>query len=250
MTGVNKQPRMVLIDLDGTLVDSVPDLSYCVDLMMAQLNMPARGEAKVRRWVGNGVERLVQRALIDDLDGEPDATLYAKALPIYMALYKENVSTRSRLYPGVKDGLHFLRGAGYKLGCITNKAAAFTEPLLKDLGIFDYFQIVVSGDTLPVKKPDPLPLLYAARFFKAEPHQALMVGDSISDVKAARAAGFQVVCVSYGYNHGQDIRDAHPDAVIDSLAQLSGMLAEAAQGGEGMDTTMSRDGLLNRRWWR
>ena len=128
----------------------------------------------------------------------------------------------------MKEGLQFLRDAGYKLGCITNKAAAFTEPLLKDLGIYDYFQIVVSGDTLPVKKPDPLPLLHAARFFKVEPSRALMVGDSISDVKAARAAGFQVVCMSYGYNHGQDIRDAHPDAVIDSMAQLSGLLAKVA----------------------
>ena len=224
---INK-PEMVLIDLDGTLVDSVPDLAYCADAMLAQLSMPACGEAKVRHWVGNGVERLVKRALIGQLDGEPDQALFDRALPIYMALYKENVSKRSRLYPGVKEGLKFLRGAGYKLGCITNKAAAFTEPLLKDLGVYDYFQIVVSGDTLPAKKPDPLPLLHAAKYFKVEPSRALMVGDSISDVKAARAAGFQIVCVSYGYNHGQDIRDARPDAVIDSMAQLAGLLAKAA----------------------
>ena len=228
MSGVNYQPQMVLIDLDGTLIDSVPDLAYCVDALMSQLGLPPRGEAKVRQWVGNGIERLVKRALLDQLDGEPDQALLDKALSIYLALYKENLSKRSRLYPGVKEGLQFLHGAGYKLGCITNKAAAFTEPLLKDLGIYGYFRIVVSGDTLPVKKPDPLPLLHAAQFFKVEPSQALMVGDSISDVKAARAAGFQVICVSYGYNHGQDIRDAHPDAVIDSMAQLSGMLTKAA----------------------
>jgi phosphoglycolate phosphatase len=228
MSGVNNRPQMVLIDLDGTLIDSVPDLAYCVDALMAQLGLPARGEAKVRQWVGNGIERLVKRALLDRLDGEPEQALVHKALPIYLELYKENLSKRSRLYPGVKEGLQFLRGAGYKLGCITNKAAAFTEPLLKDLGIYDYFRIVVSGDSLPVKKPDPLPLLHAARFFKVEPGRALMVGDSISDVKAARAAGFQVVCVSYGYNHGQDIRDAHPDAIIDSMAQLSALLAKAA----------------------
>jgi phosphoglycolate phosphatase len=228
MSGVNNQPQMVLIDLDGTLIDSVPDLAYCVDALMARLGMPARGEAKVRQWVGNGIERLVKRALLDQLDGEPEQALVDKALPIYLELYKENLSKRSRLYPGVKEGLQFLRDAGYKLGCITNKAAAFTEPLLKDLGIYDYFQIVVSGDTLPVKKPDPLPLLHAARFFKVEPSRALMVGDSISDVNAARAAGFQVVCMSYGYNHGQDIRDARPDAVIDSMMQLSGLLTQAA----------------------
>ena len=228
MSQVNSQPQMVLIDLDGTLIDSVPDLAYCVDALMVELGLPARGEPKVRRWVGNGIERLVKRALIDRLDGEPDQLLLDKALPIYLQLYKDNLSKRSRLYPGVKEGLQFLHGAGYKLGCITNKAAAFTEPLLKDLGIYDYFRIVVSGDTLPVKKPDPLPLLHAAQFFKVEPAQALMVGDSISDVKAARAAGFQVVCVSYGYNHGQDIRDARPDAVIDSMAELSVLLSRAA----------------------
>jgi phosphoglycolate phosphatase len=228
MSGVNARPQMVLIDLDGTLIDSVPDLAYCIDALMARLDLPARGEIKVRQWVGNGIERLVKRALLDRLDGEPDQALLDKALPIYFDLYKENLSKRSRLYPGVEEGLQFLRGAGYKLGCITNKAAAFTEPLLKDLGIYDYFRIVVSGDTLPVKKPDPQPLLHAARFFKVEPGRALMVGDSISDVKAARAAGFQVVCVGYGYNHGQDIRDARPDAVIDSLAQLSALLAKAA----------------------
>ena len=228
MSGVSTQPQMVLIDLDGTLIDSVPDLAFCVDALMTELGLPLRGEAKVRHWVGNGIERLVKRALLDQLEGEPEQALLDKALPIYLALYKENLSKRSRLYPGVQDGLQFLHDAGYKLGCITNKAAAFTEPLLKDLGIYDYFRIVVSGDTLPVKKPDPLPLLHAAQFFKVEPSQALMVGDSISDVKAARAAGFQVVCVSYGYNHGQDIRDAHPDAVINSMAQLSGMLTKAA----------------------
>ena len=228
MSVVNNQPQMVLIDLDGTLIDSVPDLAYCVDALMAKLGLPARGEAKVRQWVGNGIERLVKRALLDQLDGEPDQALLDKALPIYLELYKENLSKRSRLYPGVKEGLQFLHDAGYKLGCITNKAAAYTEPLLKDLGIYDYFQIVVSGDTLPVKKPDPLPLLHAARFFKVEPSHALMVGDSISDVKAARAAGFQVICMSYGYNHGQDIRDAHPDAVIDSMVQLSGLLTKVA----------------------
>jgi len=213
-----------MIDLDGTLVDSVPDLAYCADAMLTELGMPTRGEAKVRQWVGNGVERLVKRALLDRLEGEPEPALFDKALPVFMALYKENVSQRSRLYPGVKEGLEFLRGAGYKLGCITNKAAAFTEPLLKDVGIYDYFEIVVSGDTLPVKKPDPRPLLHAAEYFKVDPAHALMVGDSISDVKAARAAGFQIICMSYGYNHGQDIRDAEPDAVIDSMSELAGLL--------------------------
>lgn len=225
-----KKPEIVLIDVDGTLVDSVPDLAYCVDEMMKQLGMPEHGEAKVREWVGNGVERLTRRALIGQLEGEPDEALFEKAYPIFLELYAENTSKRSKLYPGVKDGLAYLKQAGYRLGCVTNKAEQFTVPLLKTLGVYDDFEIVVSGDTLPKKKPDPLPLLHVAEFFGVKPEQALMIGDSVSDVTAARAAGFQIVCMSYGYNHGVDIREANPDAVIDSMAELPDLLKQAARG--------------------
>lgn len=223
-----KKPQMILIDVDGTLVDSVPDLTYCVDEMMKALGRPVHGEAKVRNWVGNGVERLVRRALIGQLDGEPDEADYQKAYPIFLDLYAENTSKRSRLYPGIREGLDYLKAAGYSLGCVTNKAAQFTEPLLRDLGVADDFSIIVSGDTLPQKKPDPAPLLHAARFFGVDPARALMVGDSVSDVKAARAAGFQIVCMSYGYNHGEDIRKSHPDAVIDALTEIRPLLEAAA----------------------
>ena len=220
-------PSMILIDLDGTLVDSVPDLAYCVDAMMARLGRPPHGEAKVRNWVGNGVERLVRRALIGQLEGEPDEADFQVAYPIFLELYRDNTSQRSQLFPGIRDGLDWLKAAGYRLGCVTNKAAQFTEPLLRDLGVRDYFEIVISGDTLPRSKPDPLPLLHAAAHFGAEPAQALMIGDSISDVKAARAAGFTIFCMSYGYNHGQDIRDYHPDVVLDALTEVKGLLAGA-----------------------
>ncbi|MGD8712635.1 MAG: phosphoglycolate phosphatase [Thiohalophilus sp.] len=225
-----RKPQMVLIDVDGTLVDSVPDLAYCVDEMMKRLDMPTHGEDKVREWVGNGVERLVRRALIGQLDGEPDEVLFEKAYPVFLDLYVENTSKRSKLYPGVKEGLAYLKQSGYRLGCVTNKAEQFTVPLLKDLGVYDDFEIVVSGDTLPKKKPDPLPLLHVAEFFGVNPEQALMIGDSVSDVTAARAAGFQIVCMSYGYNHGMDIRKADPDAVIDSMAELPELLNKAARG--------------------
>ena len=220
------KPAMILIDVDGTMVDSVPDLAYCVDEMMKQLDMPTHGDAKVRNWVGNGVERLVRRALIGKLEGEPDEALYAKAYPIFLKLYTDNTSKRSCLYPGVKEGLEYLKGEGYQMGCVTNKAARFTEPLLKDLGVYDYFSVVFSGDTLPEKKPDPMPLLHAAKFFNVAPEQALMIGDSISDVKAARAAGFRIVCMTYGYNYGVDIRDANPDAIMDSMAELPDLLGK------------------------
>jgi phosphoglycolate phosphatase len=224
-----KKPLLILIDLDGTLVDSVPDLAYSVDEMMRRLGREPWGEARVRDWVGNGVERLTRRALTGTLDGEPTDAEFQRGYPIFLELYAERNGKESRLYPGIREGLQYLKGAGYRLGCITNKAARFTEPLLQALGVYDSFEIVISGDTLPEKKPHPLPLLHAARHFGVEPAECLMVGDSISDVKAARAAGFQIACVSYGYNHGEDIRKAHPDAVIDSLVELQGLFDNPIQ---------------------
>jgi phosphoglycolate phosphatase len=222
------QPQLILIDLDGTLVDSVPDLTYCVDAMMGRLGRPPHGEAVVRNWVGNGVERLVRRALVGRLEGEPDEADFREAYPVFLDLYRRNTSKRSTLYPGVREGLEFLSSRGYRLGCVTNKAAEFTEPLLADLGVRRYFDLVVSGDSLPRRKPDPLPLLHAAEHFGARPSDCLMVGDSVSDVKAARAAGFRIFCMSYGYNHGEDIRDARPDAVMDALYEIKALLEEAA----------------------
>jgi phosphoglycolate phosphatase len=223
-----KKPQMILIDVDGTLVDSVPDLAFCVDQMMRRLGRPEHGELKVRDWVGNGVERLVRRALIGQLDGEPEEADFECAYPIFLELYTANTCQRSMLYPGVREGLDYLKQQGYPLGCVTNKASRFTLPLLRDLGIDSEFEIVVAGDTLPKKKPDPLPLLHAAKHFAVEPEHAMMVGDSRSDVKAARAAGFQIVCMSYGYNHGEDIRNYQPDAVIDSLSEIRSILENAA----------------------
>ena len=219
-----KKPQMILIDVDGTLVDSVPDLAYCVDEMMKKLDMPVHGADKVRNWVGNGVDRLVKRSLLGQLDGEPDDDLYQKARPIFMELYADNVSKRSMLYDGIREGLDYLKAQGYQLGCVTNKAAQFTIPLLMDLGVHDDFSFVICGDDLPKKKPDPMPLLHAAEHFNVKPENALMIGDSISDVKASRAAGFQIICMSYGYNHGEDIRNYDPDLVIDSMVELKGIL--------------------------
>lgn len=216
---------MVLIDVDGTLVDSVPDLAWCVDAMMRELGLPERGEARVRHWVGNGVERLVKRALINELDGEPEEALYNKALPIFQDLYSENTSKRSCLYEGVSEALEFLKTTGVRIGCVTNKASRFTLPILRDLGIADYFEIVICGDMVERKKPDPMPLLQAAEQLATAPEASLMLGDSMSDVKAARAANFAIVCMSYGYNHGEDIRDYHPDAVVDSMAEIKNIIA-------------------------
>lgn len=218
-------PELALVDLDGTLIDSVPDLAWCVNAMMQRLDMPERSEAAVRRWVGNGVERLVERALVDDIDGVPEAALRERALPMFMELYAAHGAERSRVYPGVEEGLQFLADRGVRLGCVTNKAERFTLPLLEALGLRSRFELVVSGDTLPERKPSPRPLLYAAEYCRVAPSACAMIGDSRSDVAAARAAGFNVVCVSYGYNHGQDIRDERPDEVVDSLVELPRVFA-------------------------
>ena len=164
-----RRPEMILIDVDGTMVDSVPDLAWCVDAMMTQLGREPWGEARVRDWVGNGVERLVRRALIGKLVGEPDEADFERAYPVFMDLYAENTSKRSSLYPGVREGIDLLKADGYMLGCVTNKAAQFTEPLLQALGVYDRFGIVISGDSLARKKPDPMPLLHAAAHFQVSP---------------------------------------------------------------------------------
>jgi len=226
-------PEMVLLDLDGTLVDTVPDLTYCLDNMLRELSLPEAGETKVREWVGNGIEQLVKRGLSNNLvtnnfNREPKASLFEKALLIFIDSYRENACKHSQLYAGVREGLEYLTSNNFKLGCVTNKLSQFTNTILETLKIQDVFGIIISGDTLAKKKPDPLPLLHAAEYFNVSPTQSLMVGDSINDVSAARAAGFQVLCVSYGYNLGQDIRLAKPDYVVDSLADLVNIFQVAA----------------------
>lgn len=215
-----KRPKLILIDLDGTLVDSVPDLAWCVNETLIRLGMKPHEESSIRQWVGNGVDRLVERALVNDIDGMPEAALREKALPIFYDLYAENTAERSCLYPGVEAGLQAFASMGCRIGCVTNKAERFTLPLLEKLGILSRFELVVSGDRLPERKPSPRPLLFAAEYFRVAPGDSTMIGDSRSDVAAARSAGFQIVCVSYGYNHGIDIREEKPDAVVDSMEDV------------------------------
>ncbi|MFT7675729.1 MAG: phosphoglycolate phosphatase [Gammaproteobacteria bacterium] len=214
------KPELILFDLDGTLVDSVPDLALAIDLMMDDLNLPRRGTEAVLNWVGNGIETLVHRAITNDLNACADDVIFTRAMPIFSDHYARVNGIRSHLFDGVNEGLVYLQGQAYRLGCVTNKARAFTLPLLDTLGISKWFEVIVCGDDLIVKKPDPLPLLTAAKSVGADPTRSLMIGDSVSDVRAARAAGFQIICMSYGYNHGEDIRSLNPDAVINSMAEL------------------------------
>lgn len=221
-------PELILIDLDGTLVDSIPDISWCLDETMKQIGLTPRGEASARKWIGNGIIRIVQRAIANDLDAPHDEALFEQAMPIFRQLYADNSSKRSVLYSGVREGLDYLQTLklkrNLKIGCVTNKDEQFTHLILQQQGLIDDFDIIICGDTLAKKKPDPLPLLHAAKKLSCNPQNALMLGDSISDVKAARAADFNIICMSYGYNHGNDIRDSKPDVVIDSMLELKDLI--------------------------
>jgi phosphoglycolate phosphatase len=180
---------------------------------------------KVSGWIGNGVSRLVKRALTDSMDGEPDSDDYEKAYALFLEAYGENVSAKSRPYDGVVAGLEKLKNMGFRLACVTNKAEAFTLPLLADLELDGYFELVVSGDSLPRKKPDPLPLTHACEYFGITPDQGILIGDSANDVKAAIAAGMPVICVNYGYNQGVDLTTLQTQGVIDSLDKLDQQLS-------------------------
>lgn len=209
--------KMVMIDLDGTLIHTAPDLADCANRMLADLGRAPSPIETVMTWIGNGVPRLVKRALTGQMMAEPEAALFDKALSIFQKHYLAHVSDLSRPFPGVVAGLDRLKARGFRLACITNKAEAFTLPLLRNLELYKYFELVLSGDSLPKQKPDPLPLLHACKHFGITPEHGMLIGDSSNDVEAARAAGMPVICVPYGYNHGHDIRESHPDAVVDSL---------------------------------
>jgi phosphoglycolate phosphatase len=185
--------KAVVIDLDGTLLNTAPDLAYAAELMMAELDMPCPSLETIQTYIGNGVSRLVKRVLTGDMDAEPDAELFARALPIYQKHYGAHVADQSRPFPGVVEGLEAFRKTGLHIACITNKAEQFTVPLLKDTGLFDYFELILSGDTLPKRKPDPLPLLHACEVFGIKPAELLLIGDSLNDTQAARAAGCPLI---------------------------------------------------------
>ncbi len=220
--------KMVVIDLDGTLVDTAVDIVESANRMLRDLGLPERDPAAVAGWIGNGVARLVKRALTGEMEAEPDEAQFEQAYALFLEHYEANLTRQSRPFPGVMEGLEWLKGQGFWLVCITNKVERFTLPLLRALGLDKYFALVLSGDSLPRQKPDPLPLVHACQHFGIAPTQALLVGDSGNDVRAARGAGMPVICVDYGYNHGRDIRAEQPDAVIGSFAELPMYLELAA----------------------
>jgi phosphoglycolate phosphatase len=209
--------KAVMIDLDGTLLDTANDLATAANMMLRELGKAEVPLEIIKSYIGKGIQKLVKRSLTGSLDGEPDAELFERAMPIYERDYANVLCVNTRPYPGVMEGLNALRETGFGLACITNKAEAFTLPLLRATGLLDYFNIVLSGDSLPKKKPDPMPLLHACKHFGILPHEMLLIGDSLNDTEAARAAGCHVFCVPYGYNEGRDVHELNCDAIVTSV---------------------------------
>ncbi|RAR31095.1 phosphoglycolate phosphatase [Pseudomonas sp. MDMC224] len=213
-------PRLVMFDLDGTLIDSVPDLAEAVDRMLVELGRAPAGVEKVRDWVGNGARVLVRRALAGGLDhaavGEAETE---EALARFLDIYAD-CHHLTALYPGVHELLEALSTAAVELAVVTNKPERFVAPLLEQVGLGGYFRWIIGGDTLPQQKPDPAALLQVMRLAGVEAAQSLFVGDSRNDVLAARAAAVPCIAVSYGYNHGRPIAEERPSLVVDSLAEL------------------------------
>ncbi|HEV7819612.1 MAG TPA: phosphoglycolate phosphatase [Burkholderiales bacterium] len=219
--------KAVMIDLDGTMLDTVADLAVAVNLMLDKLQRKQLDEALVRNFVGKGIPNLVQRALAGKMEGDVDPDLFARALPVYLDCYESVNGKHTLLYPGVLEGLEALKHAGFPLACITNKSERFTLPLLKQMKLADYFAVVVSGDTLPKKKPDPLPLTHACKELGIAPREMLMIGDSLNDTLAARAAGCPVFCVPYGYNEGHDVRELDVDAIVETLLAATTLITKS-----------------------
>lgn len=211
--------RAALFDLDGTLVDTAPDLAAAANRMLADLGRASLPDDRIRDFVGKGVVNLVNKCFeASGGGGEEDR---ARAHAVFERHYSAGIADRSRPYPGVVDGLEALERAGIAMGCVTNKAGRFTEPLLELTGLRRFFGVVVSGDTVERKKPHPDPMLYAAGKLGASPAETLVVGDSLNDVQSARAAGCAVVVVPYGYREGLSLEDLGADAVVASVEEAA-----------------------------
>ena len=218
------KPRAIFFDLDGTLVDSVPDLAEAARLMLAELGEPTRSDDEVASFVGKGIPVLVERLLTV---GRSPATSerVAQGVASFMRHYEVTNGKLTRAYPGVAEVLPVLKARGLKLGVVTNKAEAFVAPLLEELGLAGYFDCFVGGDTLAKKKPDPEPLWHACEQVGVPREAALMVGDSGNDALCARRAGIPVLLMTYGYNEGVPVDTEDCDGLLSSFAELPPLLS-------------------------
>lgn len=214
--------KAIMLDLDGTLIHTAPEIAEAANGMRADLGLSALNAKLIEGYIGEGAATLIKRCLVEDI-GELDAEQSANAYASFSQHYAKIVAD-SQPYDNVLESLQDLKQVGYRLACVTNKPESFTLPLLQKSGLNEYFELVVSGDSLPKKKPDPLPLIYVCEQFNILPQSALLVGDSKTDVAAAWAAGCYVFTVPYGYNGGVAIEAHEVDAQIDSLLEITALI--------------------------
>lgn len=209
--------RGVIIDLDGTMVHTAPDFQAAINLMREEFGLAPLALETVIEFVGKGSEHLIQNILQVGFDAHDTAKHFDHALERYQHHYLSINGRFSHVYAGVVDGLNAMRNMGLRMACVTNKPHRFAVTLLQKNGLHDYFELIYGGDSLPRKKPDPLPMLTVCRDFSLDAAQVLAIGDSSNDAEAARAAGCKVFAVPYGYNHGQPVHSIDSDGIVDSL---------------------------------
>ena len=219
--------RAAIVDLDGTMLDTAPDFLVAINAMRAELQLAPVKIDVITRFVGKGTENLVRSILGLDFAPEQVSVRYEQALGVYMRHYSAINGKYSTLYPGVAEGLRQMQALGLRLACVTNKPIAFALPLLETAGLLPAFEVVYGGDSLPRKKPDPMPLLQVCADFSLSPHKVVAIGDSSNDAEAARAAGCRVLNVPYGYNHGQSIHDVDSDGIVETLLDAARLLSAA-----------------------
>ncbi|MGR8947054.1 MAG: phosphoglycolate phosphatase [Gammaproteobacteria bacterium] len=212
--------RGVFFDLDGTLVDSAGDLASSVNHALNIIDKPNLDEATIRSYIGNGADRLIHRAITGNYDGEADSDLYSPARQAFLSHYAANVCEKSTLYPGVENVLTTLGNDNYQLACITNKPQQFTHPLLARLGVAQYFPLVLAGDSLQRKKPEPDQLEHAAQFFGISPGECVMIGDTNTDIAAALNCDMSAIFVTYGYGEESDLDTRFSGPHIDVMDEL------------------------------
>lgn len=215
MSAARFSPRAVLFDLDGTLLDTIADLADAANLMLAELGRPARSQDEIHGFVGKGIPNLVRRCMTEGAH----ATEVEVAVAAFRRHYAVVNGARTTIYPGVVETLQTLRGWDIRLAVVTNKAEAFTLPLLERMGIAAHFDTVISGDTLPVKKPDPATVHLACERLGVAPAEALMIGDSANDALAAQGAGMPVLLVTYGYSEGVPVDTIECDGLLSNALQ-------------------------------
>jgi phosphoglycolate phosphatase len=216
--------RAAIIDLDGTMLHTVPDFHVAINRMRADLALPPIGQEQISLMVGKGSENLIRGVLGLDMAGTAVEESFDSAMAAYQRHYLDINGDHSELYPDVIAGLDAMKAQGLRLACVTNKPVAFATPLLVQKGLAGYFDVVYGGDSLARKKPDPLPLLQVCADFGLDPAQVVAIGDSSNDAEAARAAGCWVLTVPYGYNHGVSIHETDSDGIVTSLLEAANLI--------------------------